>query len=132
MYQPPLDTAANLHSLHTHPLHSNETEVRSGEGSEIISIPLDGGDERLVVDDGKTPLPFEFDAVLSADATQVCAYACDPRGPLKETLSSSKDHVFNEVKPLVTSCMDGYSVTIFAYVSSLLCRALRSLRTATR
>jgi hypothetical protein len=29
--------------------------------------------------------------------------------------SSTQEQVFNELKPLVTSCMDGFSVTIFAY-----------------
>ena len=38
---------------------------------------------------------YEFDTVFGPQSTQV--------------------QVFNELKPLVTSCMDGFSVTIFAY-----------------
>lgn len=87
----------------------NKTEINSGLGQDCTSYPEEAADENIIikspVTDSKGKLTsidpndpgtkFEFDAVFGPDSTQL--------------------QVFNELKPLVTSCMDGFSVTIFAY-----------------
>ena len=82
----------------------NKTEISSGLGQDCTRYPAESADENIIV---KTPMAgnvvneddpgitFEFDAVFGPQSSQV--------------------QVFNELKPLVTSSMDGFSVTIFAY-----------------
>jgi kinesin family protein C2/C3 len=86
----------------------NKTELATGQGQDCTAYPTEAADENIII---KTPVggagksmtidpndpgtKFEFDTVFGPTSTQ--------------------QQVFNELKPLVTSCMDGFSVTIFAY-----------------
>lgn len=70
-------------------------ERKQGRDVEIASYPLPG--EIIIKQDeeGIVTKRFEFDQVFKPDSTQ--------------------EQVFNDVKPFVTSVLDGYNVCIFAY-----------------
>jgi len=52
-------------------------------------------DERLIINDETQEKTFQFDQVYRPDTNQ--------------------QHIFEDVKPLIESCIDGYNVCIFAY-----------------
>lgn len=73
--------------------------LNQSEGKGIIEFPMENV---LKVGDKK----FEFDKVFKPEITQGSGSSC-PSYILEE--------VFNEVKPLVCSVLDGFNVCIFAY-----------------
>ena len=73
----------------------NDTEIKTGEGDIVTSYPLPGTINVRAAGGLNDNQRFEFDQVFGPDSTQV--------------------GVFEEVQGLITSGMDGYNVTIFAY-----------------
>lgn len=71
----------------------SESEISSGEGADITEFPSD--DEIVLNPPNKIKPHFEFDGVFQPNSTQAA--------------------VFEAVQPLLGSCLDGYSVCVFAY-----------------
>ena len=117
----------------------NKTELRTGLGQDCTAYPAEAPDENIII---KQPLPSKKKDTDSSEGSsrgkkkpqQGGEAAKDDRSPeggagddaLEAVGSkfefdsvlgptSTQQQVFDELKPLVTSCMDGFSVTIFAY-----------------
>ena len=70
-----------------------EIEKRSGEGVDVTEFPSD--EDIVIHKDSSSKAKFEFDRVFTPE--------------------SSQEMVFEAVKPICTSVLDGYNVCIFAY-----------------
>ena len=70
-----------------------EVERRSGEGVDVTEVPSE--EELIIHKDGASKAKFEFDRVYPPAATQ--------------------EEVFDAVRPVCVSVLDGYNVCIFAY-----------------